>query len=125
MKRPDFYIVPEDIYRIGNQDTPRLNHVRSRDINTTAFGREFMVIANGKGVSVYDRKGINESPMNGWVWRISANTRLPSGLILVQDKKHHFCIAPQHNMLLSRYKQLLDQLSPRAQRIAKKPGEAI
>lgn len=125
MKYPEFYVVPEDIYRIGNQDEAKLNHVRPRDIDTVSFGKELMVIANGKGISVYDRTGINESPMNGWIWRIKSNTRLPSGLVLVKDKNHHFCIAPKYNMAISKYKQLLDQLSPWAQRMVKKPGEAI
>lgn len=125
MKYPEFYIVPEDIYRIGNVDTARLNHVRPRDIDTVLFGKEIIVKANGKGISVYDRQGINESPMNGWVWRIKAHTRLPSGLVLVKDKNHHFCMAPKYNMPISRYKELLDQLSPWAQRVIKKPGEAI
>jgi len=98
MKHLEFFVAPEDIYRIGNQDSPRLNHLRSRDIDTIPFGKELMVIANGKGISVYDRNGINESPMNGWVWRIKASTRLPSGLVLVKDKAHHFCIAPKFNM---------------------------
>jgi len=125
MKYPEFYVVPEDIYRIGNLDTPKLNHVRQRDVDTILFGSELIVKANGKGISVYDRQGINESPMNGWVWRIKSNTRLPSGLVLVKDKNHHFCIAPKYNMPIAKYKQLLDQLSPWAQRIVKRPGEAV
>jgi hypothetical protein len=26
----DFYIIPEDVFRLGNSESPRLSHVRAR-----------------------------------------------------------------------------------------------
>ncbi len=30
----DFYILPEELFRIGNKETPKLSHVRARDVDT-------------------------------------------------------------------------------------------
>ena len=57
-----------------------------------------VIKANGKGISVFDKTGINESPISGWVWRFPPNTQPPIGLKLGQDNPHHFCIAPTQNM---------------------------
>jgi hypothetical protein len=81
-----------------------------------------MVIANGRGISVFDIDGINASPMTGWVWKFSANTSMPIGLKIVQDKPHHYCIAPTSNMPVDKYKGLLEELALRATRVFKKQG---
>jgi len=118
----DFYVVPEDVFRLGNADGPRLDHVRSRDVDTTTIDGVQMVIANGKGISLFDREGIRLAPFTGWVWKVAAATSLPPGLKLVQDKPHHYCIAPASNMPVTRYKSLLEQLALSAQRVMKIPG---
>lgn len=121
----EFYIIPEEIFRLGNSNGPRLSNVRSRDVNTTTFNGIEIIIANGKGVSVFDKAGINESPMSGWVWQFSQNTRIPTGLKLVQDKKHHYCIAPVQNMPIDKYKGLLEEMAMHAKRIYKKEGKVV
>ena len=82
----EFYIIPEEIFRLGNLNSPRLSNVRPRDVNTTIINGIEVIIANGKGISVFDKTGINESPMSGWVWQFSQNIQIPVGLKLVQDK---------------------------------------
>lgn len=82
-----------------------------------------VVVANGKGVSVFDLEGINEAPFTGWVWKLSASTPLPPGLKLVHDKSHHYSIAPTTNMPVEKYKSMLEQLGLRARRVQKKPGK--
>jgi hypothetical protein len=123
--KKEFYVIPEEIFRLGNSNSPRLSNVRPRDINITEINGITIVIANGKGISVFDKEGINESPMSGWVWRFYPNTPFPLGLKLVQDKAHHYCIAPISNMPLSKYKGLLEEMAINAERVYKKEGKAI
>jgi hypothetical protein len=121
----EFYIVPEDVFRLGNADSPRLTHIRSQDVNTISINGITVVIANGKGVSLFDKEGINESPMSGWIWKIDASTQLPIGLLLVKDKPHHYCISPTQNMPVDKFKGLLEEFALRAERVLKKEGRAI
>lgn len=121
----EFFIVPEELFRLGNTNSPRLSNVRSRDIDTIEINGVVVIRANGKGISVFDKAGINESPMTGWVWRFPPNTQPPVGLKLVQDKPHHFCIAPAQNMPIDKYKGLLEEMALRATRVFKKEGKAV
>ncbi len=120
-----FYIAPEELFRLGNSTNPKLSHVRQRDINTIDINGIKMIVANNKGISVFDKEGINESPMTGWVWQFKPNTNLPVGLKLVKDKAHHYCIAPVHNMPVDKYKGLLEEMALLANRIYKKEGKAV
>jgi hypothetical protein len=119
----EFYLVPEDVFRLGNSEGPRLSHVRSRDVDTMTMNGITVVIANGKGISVFDLEGITQAPFEGWVWKLAATTPLPAGLKLVQDKPHHYCIAPIANMPIDKYKGLLEELALRAERVLKKQGK--
>jgi len=121
----EFYIVPEEIFRLGNSNAPKLSHVRPRDVDTIQVNGITVIVANGKGISVFDREGINESPMNGWVWRFSPKTQPPIGLRLVQDKPHHFCITPTQNMPIDKYKGLLEEMALKAKKVFKKEGKAV
>lgn len=123
--KTEFYILPEELFRLGNASTPKLTHVRARDVDVTNINGITVVIANGKGISVYDRSGIDQSPMSGWVWKFPPNTRVPVGLKLVGDKPHHFCIAPAQNMPVDKYKGLLEEMALKASRVFKKEGKAI
>lgn len=121
----EFFIVPEELFRIGNANNPRLSNVRPpRDIDTVKINGVVMVIANEKGMSVFNKEGIQESPMTGWVWMFSTDTELPFGLKLIQDKPDHYCIAPAFNMPLDDYKGLLEQLALKATRVLNKEGRS-
>lgn len=61
----EFFILPEEPFRLGNSDSPRLCNVRSRDIDTVKINGITVIRANGKGISIFDKTGINESPMTG------------------------------------------------------------
>lgn len=119
----EFYIIPEEVFRLGSTSSPRLSNVRARDVKVIDLNGIQVVVANGKGISVFDKEGISLSPMSGWVWRFSPNTRFPEGLKLVQDKPHHLCIAPTQNMPLDKYKGLLEEMALKAQRVFKKEGK--
>jgi len=121
----EFYILPEELFRLGNSTSPRLSNVRSRDVDTIDINGIKVIIANGKGISVFDKFGINESPMSGWVWRFSPNTHPPVGLKMVQDKPHHYCISPTQNMPIDKFKGLLEEMALKATRVFKKEGQAV
>lgn len=53
----DFYIVPEEIFRLGNSTSPRLGNIRPKDVNTTTINGITIIITNGKGISVFDKEG--------------------------------------------------------------------
>lgn len=119
----EFYMVPEEIFRLGNSDSPRLSNARPRDMDTTLINGITVIIANGKGISVFDKEGINDTPMKGWVWRFAPNMQLPIGLKLSKDKAHHYCIAPVVNMPIDKYKGLLEEMALNALRVYKKEGK--
>ena len=121
----EFYLVPEEIFRLGNSYSPKLSNVRPRDVDTMSINGVTVIVANGKGISIYDRQGMNESPMTGWVWRFPPNTQPPVGLKLVQDKAHHFCVAPTQNMPIDKYKGLLEEMALKAARVFKKEGKVV
>ena len=115
--------MPEEVFRLGNSNSARLSHVRSVDMNTTVVNGILVVIANNKGISVFDRESIMKSPMNGWVWQFLPNTSFPLGLKLVNDKPGHYCIAPTTNMPIDKYKGLLEELALKATRVFQKHGK--
>ncbi len=119
------YILPEELFSIGNKETPKLSHVRSKDVETMQLNGITVIIANGKGISVFDKTDINQSNMTGWVWRFPPNTRPPQGLKLVNDKPHHYGIAPVTNMPLDKYKGLLEEMAMKATRVFKKEGKVV
>jgi hypothetical protein len=53
----EFYLVPEEVFRLGNNDNPKLSNVRPRDVDTTDLNGIVVVIANGRGISVFDKDG--------------------------------------------------------------------
>jgi hypothetical protein len=123
MIHKEFYLVPEEVFRLGNSASPRLSNVRPRDVDVICMNGITVIVANGKGISVFDKQGINAAPMLGWVWRFAPNTRLPFGLKLVQDKAHHYCIAPISNMPIDKYKGLLEEMALYAVRVYKNEGK--
>jgi hypothetical protein len=118
-------LVPEDLFRLGNAESPRLSHVRQRDVDVVQVGEITVVVANGKGISLFDLEGISLAPVNGWVWRIRASRPVPAGLKLVKDKPHHYSIAPLSNMPLSKYKGLLEEFALHAERFLKKEVRSV
>lgn len=63
--------------------------------------------------------------MNGWIWKFPLHIRVPVGLKLVQDKEHHYCIAPAKNIPLDMYKGLLQEMALYAAKVYKKKGHAL
>jgi len=85
-------------------------------------GEITMVVTNGKGISLFDAHGISLAPVSGWIWKIPAAKPVPAGLKLVNDKPHHYCLAPTTNMPLSKYKGLLEEFALHAERFLSTKG---
>jgi len=112
----EFYIVPEEVFRVGNSSTPRLHMVRASEVDITEINGEKIIIANGRGVSLYTKAELQNTTLTGWIWRFIVHTHLPQGLKLVNDKPGHYCVAPTQNMPVDLYKGLLEQMGSKAQK---------
>lgn len=121
----EFFIVPEEVFRLGNSTSPKLSHIRSHDVRQTMINGIVVVIANNKGISVFDKDGIARTDMSGWVWKFAPSTPFPAGLKLVNDKPGHFCIAPTNDMPMDKYKGLLEELALKATRVFYKQGAQV
>lgn len=116
----EFFIVPIEVFRVGNSEIPRMHMVRESEIDTVQMDDVRVVIANGRGVSLYTKDELEKTPLTGWVWKFTANTQIPFGLKLVNDKVGHYCVAPMTNMPLDLYKGLLQQMGLQAEKVWKK-----
>ncbi|MFT3870933.1 MAG: hypothetical protein QM715_20965 [Nibricoccus sp.] len=115
----EFYIIPEELYRIGNSSGPRLSHIRSSEIDTYDRNGVLMIRANNKGISLYDANGLKEAGLTGWAWKFAADTFVPMGLKVFNDAQGHFMMVPTLEMPLAKYKGLLEELALRAQKAFK------
>ena len=66
----EFFLIPEDVFRLGSSASPQLSHVRASDVDIIVLSGIRVVIANRKGISVYDAAAIEAVPLTGWVWKI-------------------------------------------------------
>ena len=118
------YLAPEDLYRIGNGGSPLMSKFRPGELMTFDQNGVEMVIANGRGISLYNKSGLDEAPLTGWVWEITAGSHFPIGLQLIDDgnadRPGHYTLAPSYNMSLSRYFSLLEEVALSAQKVYKK-----
>lgn len=107
-----FYLTQETLYRLGNSSSPLLTKVRPGEIDTMQVNGISMIISNGKGVSLYNKNGLDLAPLSGWVWEIKQNTPLPFGLRLVKDNKPegHYSLCPARNMPISEFVSLLENV---------------
>jgi len=121
MSTPDeFFIIPEDVFRLGSSASPQLGHVRASDVDIIVVSGIRVVVANRKEISVYDAAAIEAVPLTGWVWKIPRHTHLPPGLTLVRDYVGYYLLSPTQNMPVDRYKGILEELGLKAQKVFKK-----
>jgi hypothetical protein len=97
-----------DLYRNGNANSARLDHVRidgpTRDVDTYIQNGTVWVSANGKGVSSESSPDPN---WNGKLWRFDGGLSFPDSLRLFQDDPGHWVWEPAHDMPLARYRDAL------------------
>lgn len=70
------YMAEEDLFRLGNSEGPRLDHVRERDVDIYVAGGILFVKANGKGISLLTEDGMR-GKRGGWLWKLRAGLQLP------------------------------------------------
>ena len=123
----EFYLFPEDVYRMGNSGSPRMSAIRPGEVSTTVIKGVTVVIANNNGVSVWTKDGIFEKGLTGYAWLIRAGASLPSGLKLVNDTPGHYMLAPARNMPLDTYKGLLEEMGVKCEKYLqiKKDGSMV
>lgn len=115
----EFYLFPEDVFRMGNSEKHRMAVIRQDEVNTTVIKGVTMVIANNNGISVWTKEGIIEKGLTGYAWLIKAGTSLPIGLKLVNDTPGHYMLAPARNMPLDAYKGLLEEMGIKCEKYLK------
>jgi hypothetical protein len=106
------YLFPETLYRIGKGTDPTLTAIRPHEISIIHVNGIAMIVADGRGVSLYNKSGLELAPLTGWAWEIKAFTRVPPGLKLIRDPEPegHYTLCPVENMTLSTYIGLLEKL---------------
>jgi len=107
-----------DLYRSGNAQHPRFDHARpGHDAHIYETNGVKWIRADGNGISAFTTY---DKTQKNW-WKIPAGTDIPSKIKLVRDLRpgfeHHFMVAPEHDMLLSEYAMLLDQVRIHCQKV--------
>ncbi len=100
-----------DLFRVGNAESPKLDHIRAADVDAYNLNGLRMVQANGKGISPFSEEELAKRRFAGWVWKLPAGTVLPDGLGLHNDYDGHFMLCPITSMLLDTYRALLDEIA--------------
>ncbi|WP_308363946.1 MULTISPECIES: hypothetical protein [unclassified Microbulbifer] len=116
------YLTQEDLYRIGNASSSKLADVRQGEVRIVEVGGIKTVVANDQGVSLYNKTGLDDAPLSGWVYEIKTGTALPPGLRLWKDPKiaGHYHVCAAHNMPYHKYVGLLEELALRCTKVFKK-----
>jgi len=123
----EFYLFPEDVYRMGNSSTHRMTVIRADEINVTQIKGISIVVANNKGVSVWTKEGVAEKGLTGYAWLIKTGATTPQGLKIVNDTPGHYMLVPVRNMPLDSYKGLLEEMGMKCEKYLqiKKDGSMI
>ncbi len=107
----EFYIFPEEVYRVGNSSSPKMAALRVGEIDVYEMKGVKMVVSNGKGISVFTLEGLKKEGLTGFAWKFNKNTAIEFGLKLIDDEKpEHYTLAPCKNMPLDEYKGLLEKM---------------
>ena len=114
------YMTEEDLYRLGNSTSPRLDHVREEiDVQTYEHNGIRFVRAAGEGISLLTESRIATLKRGGWLWKIPVNLLLPAGLLLNPDRPGHYALCPAFDMTIDEYRALLSRLALHCERIKK------
>jgi hypothetical protein len=116
------YFAPEALYRLGNASSPLLTKLRPGEIDTISLNGVAMIVANGKGISLYNKSGLELAPISGWVWEIQASTPFPPGLKLMKDDQPpgHYTLCPSSNMPIREFVSLLERVVIHCSKVFKK-----
>ena len=128
VRPPYLYLLAEDLYRLGNATTSKLDNVRPRDVDTYDHNGIAMVRSNGKGISLITETRLLRLPRgSGYAWKIPAHFPMPSGLALKADMKdvplggqsEHYLLCPERDMVFTEYTFLLSKFASSLERTKK------
>ncbi|NJR40837.1 MAG: hypothetical protein HC781_20855 [Leptolyngbyaceae cyanobacterium CSU_1_4] len=93
---------PVDLYRMGNVASPRLEHIRAKDIQIYENEGEVWVAANTGGISTFAIRGNGKN----W-WKLDQGTEIPNALRVVNDYGNHWLWEPSYSMPMNAYQTAL------------------
>lgn len=121
-RKEKLYLTQEDLFRIGNATSSKLSEVRQGEVKTIDVNGIKTIVANDKGVSLYNKQGLEDAPLSGWVYELKVGTPLPVGLKLWKDTivQGHYHVCAAQNMPYNKYVGLLEELAMHCQKVFKK-----
>jgi hypothetical protein len=84
----------EDLYRLGNSTSPRLDYVRDTDVDMYSTNGILFVRANGKGISLLTEDGAR-GKRGGWLWKLPARSPLPPACYSITTPRFTIHCAPR------------------------------
>jgi hypothetical protein len=120
--RESLYLAPEVLYRIGNSTSPMFSRVRPDEVDLQDLNGVKVIVANGKGLSLYNKTGLDDAPLSGWVWEVAANTPMPQGIRLLRDPRPegHYTLCPVSNMTVHEFVAAVEKLVIHCRKVFKK-----
>ena len=115
--REEIYLV-NDLFRIGNSQSPRLDKVRERDIEIIERNGESVVLPDTGGISAFNK--INPRLRGSW-WKCPVDTFYPPELRVICDRERgglrHYSIQPAFPMSLRLYRMKLLEFAENFEKI--------
>ncbi|QFT55048.1 hypothetical protein [Microbulbifer sp. THAF38] len=125
MSLREMYIDSNFLPKFGRFEQEENFEFLTSKLDTTFLNNRTIVIANGKGIRVFDQKSINQSNLNGWVCRFTASTKLPNGIKITEHTSGQYFISPERNMTTERFIELLKEMSLSAITLFKHSDKAV
>jgi hypothetical protein len=102
-----------DLYRMGNAVSPRMDNVRSHDIECYEKDGEIWVVEKSGGISTFATQGAGKN----W-WKLDQGTVIPDALSLVNDYSKHWSWEPRYTMRLDDYKIALQAVAAKFYKVS-------
>jgi hypothetical protein len=93
------------LYRMGNASSPRMDHVRSQDVEVYENNGELWVVERSGGISTFSVQGLGKN----W-WLLAVGTEVPTELFLINDYGNHWSWEPNCTMPIEDYKSALRRI---------------
>ena len=116
---PFLYLSQDDLYRLGNASSAKLDHIRPVDVNAYEQNGVQMIRADGRGISLRTEEGLSAFRGGGWLWKIAKGFQMPTGIALHNNRGSHYMICPVRDKSMNAYIALLNEVALRCVRIRK------
>ena len=119
MKTAVVLFLLEDVFRLGNAQSPRLDHLRECDIPVIAQSGKAVVVPDTGGISVFNQI---HPRLRGIWWKCPAGTDYAPELAIVCDQDYqglrHYLIQPAYPMELHVYQAALQIFAQSFEKVA-------